>query len=277
MTARKRRMKPVIIVWTIIVVAFLLFPFFVMISTMLKSSDEVYATPPYWVPKKVAWRNFIDLWTQQPFARYFLSSFVIAGGTTLLTTVFCVPAAYAVARFRFIGQKFLLYMYLVVQMFSPIIVVISLFKIISRIGLLDTYLGLILVNTVFTLAFTTWMLSGYFKTIPVDIEEAALIDGCSRMQAIIRIMIPISAPGLVTVIIYSFIASWNEFMFALTLVQSINKTPLTLGLYNFVGRYTTQWEFLTGAAFLAILPVIVLFLFIEKQLVAGIVGGAVKG
>ena len=275
--ARKRKLKPLIIVWTIIIVAFLLFPFFVMISTMLKSSDEVYATPPYWIPKRVALRNFIDLWTQQPFARYFLSSFIIAGGTTILTTFFCVPAAYAVARFRFKGKKFLLYMYLVVQMFSPIIVVISLFKIISRIGLLDTYLGLILVNTVFTLAFTTWMLSGYFKTIPVDIEEAALIDGCSRMQAIVRIMIPISAPGLVTVIIYSFIASWNEFMFALTLVQSVNKTPLTLGLYNFVGRYTTQWEFLTGAAFLAILPVVVLFLFIEKQLVAGIVGGAVKG
>ena len=275
--ARKRKLKPLIIVWTIIIVAFLLFPFFVMISTMLKSSDEVYATPPYWIPKRIALRNFIDLWTQQPFARYFLSSFIIAGGTTLLTTFFCVPAAYAVARFRFTGQKFLLYMYLVVQMFSPIIVVISLFKIISRIGLLDTYLGLILVNTVFTLAFTTWMLSGYFKTIPVDIEEAALIDGCSRMQAIVRIMIPISAPGLVTVIIYSFIASWNEFMFALTLVQSVGKTPLTLGLYNFVGRYTTQWEFLTGAAFLAILPVVVLFLFIEKQLVAGIVGGAVKG
>ncbi len=277
MATRKRKLKPVIVVWTVILVAFLLFPFFVMISTMLKSSDEVYATPPYWIPKRVALRNFIDLWTQNPFARYFLSSFIIAGGTTILTTVFCIPAAYAVARFRFTGQKFLLYMYLVVQMFSPIIVVISLFKIISRIGLLDTYLGLILVNTVFTLAFTTWMLSGYFKTIPVDIEEAALIDGCSRMQAIVRIMIPISAPGLVTVIIYSFIASWNEFMFALTLVQSINKTPLTLGLYNFVGRYTTQWEFLTGAAFLAILPVIILFLFIEKQLVAGIVGGAVKG
>lgn len=275
--ARKRKLKPLIIVWTIIIVAFLLFPFFVMISTMLKSSDEVYATPPYWIPKRIALRNFIDLWTQQPFARYFLSSFIIAGGTTILTTFFCVPAAYAVARFRFKGQKFLLYMYLVVQMFSPIIVVISLFKIISRIGLLDTYLGLILVNTVFTLAFTTWMLSGYFKTIPVDIEEAALIDGCSRMQAIVRIMIPISAPGLVTVIIYSFIASWNEFMFALTLVQSVGKTPLTLGLYNFVGRYTTQWEFLTAAAFLAILPVVVLFLFIEKQLVAGIVGGAVKG
>jgi len=176
MATRKKKMKPVIIVWTVIIVLFLLFPFFVMISTMLKSSDEVYATPPYWIPKRIALRNFIDLWTQYPFARYFLSSFIIAGGTTILTTIFCVPAAYAVARFRFTGQKLLLYMYLVVQMFSPIIVVISLFKIISRIGLLDTYLGLILVNTVFTLAFTTWMLSGYFKTIPVDIEEAAQVN-----------------------------------------------------------------------------------------------------
>jgi len=121
------------------------------------------------------------------------------------------------------------------------------------------------------------MLAGYFRTIPVDIEEASLIDGCTRIQTIVRIMIPIAAPGLVTTIIYSFIASWNEFMFALTLVQSVKKTPLTLGLYNFVGRYTTQWEFLTALAFLAIIPVIVLFLFIEKQLVAGIVGGAVKG
>jgi multiple sugar transport system permease protein len=274
---RKQFVKPFIIFWTVIVVLFLLFPFFVMISTMLKPGTEVYISPPYWIPKNVAFSNFVKIWSQHPMAQYFRNSFIIAAGTTLLTTVLCVPAAYAVARFRFIGQKAVLYMYLVVQMFSPIIVVIALFKIISRMHLLDTYLGLVLVNTVFTLSFVTWMLSGYFRSIPVDIEEAALIDGCSRLQTIIRIMLPIAAPGLVTTIIYSFIASWNEFMFALTLVQSIGKTPLTLGLYNFVGRYTTQWEFLTAAAFLAIIPVIVLFLLIEKNLVAGIVGGAVKG
>jgi multiple sugar transport system permease protein len=274
---RKKITKSVVIVWTVIIIIFLLFPFFVMISTMLKPANEVYVTPPYWIPNKIAISNFIKLWGQNPFSRFFLNSFIIAAGTTILTTILCVPAAYAVSRFRFFGQKLLLFMYLVVQMFSPIIVVIALFKIISRMHLLDTYLGLILVNTVFTLAFVTWMLAGYFKTIPVDIEEAALIDGCTRMQTIVRIMIPIAAPGLVTTIIYSFIASWNEFMFALTLVQSVKKTPLTLGLYNFVGRYTTQWEFLTAAAFLAVIPIIVLFLIIEKELVAGIVGGAVKG
>lgn len=274
---RKKIVKPFVILWTIVIVVFLLFPFFVMVSTMLKPAKEVYVSPPYWFPQKIAFSNFIKIWKQHPFARYFLNSLIIASGTTLLTTVLCVPAAYAVSRFRFYGQKFILFMYLVVQMFSPIVVVIALFKIISGLGLLDTYFGLILVNTIFTLAFTTWMLSGYFKTIPLDIEEAALIDGCSRLQTITRIMIPISAPGLVTTTIYSFIASWNEFMFALTLVQSVKKTPLTLGLYNFVGRYTTQWEFLTAAAFLAIIPIILLFLLIEKELVAGIVGGAVKG
>jgi multiple sugar transport system permease protein len=277
MAGRKKLAKGFVILWTALIVLFLLFPFFVMISTMLKPGTEVYVSPPYWVPKNIVLSNFVKIWTQHPFARYFLNSFIIAAGTTVLTTVLCVPAAYAVSRFRFLGQKLVLYLYLVVQMFSPIIVVIALFKIIARLRLLDTYLGLVLVNTVFTLSFVTWMLAGYFKTIPVDIEEAALIDGCTRVQTIIRIMIPIAAPGLVTTIIYSFIASWNEFMFALTLVQSIQKTPLTLGLYNFVGRYTTQWEFLTAAAFLAIIPIIVLFLLIEKELVAGIVGGAVKG
>jgi multiple sugar transport system permease protein len=274
---RKKVGNAFIIVWTAVIILFLLFPFFVMVSTMLKPHNEVYVSPPYWVPKAVAFSNFVKIWTQHPFARYFVNSFVIAAGTTVLTTALCVPAAYAVSRFRFLGQKLVLYLYLVVQMFSPVVVVIALFKIVSRLHLLNTYLGLILVNTVFTLSFVTWMLAGYFKTIPVDIEEAALIDGCTRLQTIVRIMIPIAAPGLVTTIIYSFIASWNEFMFALTLVQSIQKTPLTLGLYNFVGRYTTQWEFLTSAAFLAIIPIIVLFLLIEKELVAGIVGGAVKG
>lgn len=273
----KKVMKPFVIIWTAIIVLFLLFPFFVMISTMLKPAKEVYVSPPYWIPKHVALSNFVKIWIQHPFAMYFRNSFIIAAGTTILTTILCVPAAYAVSRFRFLGKKLILYMYLVVQMFSPIIVVISLFKIVARLRMLDTYQGLILVNTVFTLSFTTWMLNGYFRTIPVDIEEAALIDGCSRLQTIIKIMIPIAAPGLVTTTIYSFITSWNEFMFALVLVQSVKKTPLTLGLYNFVGRWTTQWEFLTAAAFLAIIPVIVLFLLIEKELVAGIVGGAVKG
>jgi len=121
------------------------------------------------------------------------------------------------------------------------------------------------------------MMNGYFKTIPKDIEEAALIDGCTRVQTMTRIMLPIAVPGLVTVMIYAFIFAWNEFLFALTLISSKNKMPLTIALYNFVGQYNTQWQYLTMAAFLALIPVLVLFYLIEKRLVAGLAGGAVKG
>lgn len=274
---RKNTLKIIAISFTFILLLFLLFPFFVMISTMLKTGKEVYASPPYWIPKHPTLFNFVGVWNQCPLATYFSNSLIIAGGTMVLNTLLSVPAAYAVSRFRFPGKQILLYMFLVLQMFSPIVVVISLFKIMYLFHLLDTYAGLIFSDTAFTLAFTIWMLNGYFKSVPVDIEEAALIDGCTRLQAIQKIMLPIAAPGLVTTMIYSFIAAWNEFMFALTFIQSAKKMPITIGLYNFVGRYTTQWEYLTTASFLAIIPVVVLFLLIERQLVAGLAGGAVKG
>ena len=164
-----------------------------------------------------------------------------------------------------------------IEMFSPVIVVISLFKVVSQIGLLDSFISLIILDALFTVAFNTWMMNGYFRTIPKDIEEAALIDGCTRVQTMTRIMLPIAVPGLVTVMIYAFIFAWNEFLFALSFISSKDKMPLTIALYNFVGRWTTQWQYLTLAAFLALIPVLVLFYVIEKRLVAGLAGGAVKG
>jgi multiple sugar transport system permease protein len=182
-----------------------------------------------------------------------------------------------VARLNFVGRKAALFVLLMIEMFSPVIVVISLFKVVSRIGLLDTFWSLIIMDALFTVAFNTWMMNGYFKTIPKEIEEAALIDGCSRPATITRIMLPISVPGLVTVMIYAFIFAWNEFLFGLSFITSKDKMPLTIALYNFVGRWTTQWQYLTMAAFLALIPVLILFYVIEKRLVAGLAGGAVKG
>ena len=255
----------------------LLFPFFVAISTAFKDVQEVYSTPPYWLPKRLAWENFVHIWQKYPLANYFINSLIIATGSTILATVLCVPAAYAFARLRFFGRKSLLFLLLVVQMFSPIIVVIALYKLIIALHLIDTQLSLIIVNAVFTLAFAIWMMNGYFATIPKEIEEAALIDGCSRWQTMMRITLPIAMPGIVTVIIYTFISAWNEFMFALTFINSTDKRPLTVGLYNFVGRWQVSWQYLMAAALLAILPVILLFMVIEKQLVQGLAGGAVKG
>ncbi len=272
----RNRGKPFAIVVTILLLLFILFPFFVMLSTMLKSGQDVYTSPPFWFPKKVMWTNFIKVWTEYDLLGYFNSSLIIAIGATIFNTLLSVPAAYAVSRLRFPGRKTILYMFLVIQMFSPVIVVISLFKIIARIHLLDSYWSLIITDTVFTLAFTTWMMNGYFKSIPIEIEEAALIDGCTRVQTITKIMLPIAVPGLVTTMIYTFIYAWNEFLFALSFIQSKPKMPLTIGLYNFVGRWSTQWQYLTMSAFLALLPVLLLFYVIEKRLVAGLAGGAVK-
>ena len=273
----ENRSRFVVIPLTIIILLILLFPFFVMVSTMLKSGQDVYSSPPFWIPTHIEWSNFVTVWTQYQLANYFVASVIIAVGATVLNTLLCVPAAYAVARLRFVGRKFALYLLLMIEMFSPVIVVISLFKIMAQMGLLDRFIGLIILDALFTVAFNTWMMNGYFKTIPKDIEEAALIDGCTRVQTMTRIMLPISVPGLVTVMIYAFIFAWNEFLFALTFISSKDKMPLTIALYNFVGRWTTQWQYLTMSAFLAIIPVLALFYVIEKRLVAGLAGGAVKG
>ena len=271
------RGKPVVIALTILLLLVMLFPFFVMITTMLRSSQEVYVTPPRWIPHVVTVRNFATVWSQYLLAGYFKSSAIIAVGSTILNLLLSVPAAYAIARLRFVGRQAALYLFLVVQMFSPVIVVISLFKIFSRLGLLDTYFGLIIINAVFTMAFSIWLLSGYFRSIPVEIDEAAFIDGATRLQTVVRIIMPIAAPGLVTTSIYTFVSAWNEFLFALSFIQTQEKMPLTLGLYRFVGRWSSQWELLTTTAFLAIIPVLVLFYVIQQRLVSGLAGGAVKG
>ena len=260
-----------------VVVIVLLFPFFVALSTAFKDLKEVYATPPNWIPDRLAWENFLHIWQKYPLAQYFLNSFIVAAGATVVCTVLCVPAAYAFARLQFHGRKTLLFSLLVVQMFSPIIVIIALYKLIIFFRLIDTRFSLILVNAVFTLAFAIWMMNGYFDTIPKEIEEAALIDGCSRWQTMTLITLPIAMPGVVTVVIYTFITAWNEFMFALTFINSTEKRPLTLGLYNFVGRWQVSWHYLMAAALLALIPVVLLFMLIEKQLVQGLAGGAVKG
>jgi multiple sugar transport system permease protein len=273
----QNRSRWVAVPLTVLILLFLLFPFFVMVSTMLKTGKDVYSAPPMWIPTHIEWPNFTNVWIQADLARYFIASIIVALGATVLNTLLCVPSAYAVARLRFPGRKFAMYLLLMIEMFSPVIVIISLFKVVAGFRMLDTFGALIILDALFTVAFNTWMMNGYFKTIPKDIEEAALIDGCTRVQTMTRIMLPIAVPGLVTVMIYAFIFAWNEFLFALTLMSSKNKMPLTIALFNFSGQYNTQWQYLTMAAFLALIPVLVLFYLIERRLVAGLAGGAVKG
>ena len=273
----RTRSRPAVLLVTGIMLVVMLFPFVIMMTTMIRDGSEIYLRPPRWFPEAPTLANLTAVWAEYHLLTYFQSSFIVAVGTTLLNIVLSIPAAYAVARLRFPGRSFSLYLVLAIQMFSPVIVVISLFRMFARTGLIDSYLSLILANTVFTMSFTIWMMTGYFRSIPIQIEEAARIDGCSRVQTIRRIMLPVAAPGLVTAMIYTFIWAWNEFLFALSFIKSVEKMPLTLGIYRFVGRWSTQWELLTAAAFLALIPVVLLFYLIERRLVQGLAGGAVKG
>jgi len=273
---RTRISNSFVILFTIALLILMLFPFFVMLVSMLKTSKEIYHIPPYWLPKEPTLKNFVLVWNTIPLAAYFKSSMIIALGTVTLNTLISVPAGYAVARLHFPGRKFMMFAFLITQMFSPVVVVISLFKIVINVHLIDTYLSVIIANAVFTTPFVIWMLNGYFSGIPKGIEDAARIDGCSRVGALLRVILPIAAPGLVTTVIYTFIYGWNDFIFSLSFLQTSSKYPLTMGLYQFVGRFAVQWEQLLAAAFLAILPVLILFFLVEKQLVSGLAGGAVK-
>ncbi|MBX7245138.1 MAG: carbohydrate ABC transporter permease [Candidatus Sumerlaeaceae bacterium] len=259
----------------------ILFPFAVMLSSALKKDAEIFVTAEEFrfVSASPQWGNFLELPKQLPlFGRYFLNSAAIATGATLLAVIVALPAAYALSRLRFAGRRAFLYAVLVTQMFSPIVIIIGLFKLFAGlpIPLTNSLWGLILANAAFNLAFAIWMLSGYFNTVPAEIEEAAMVDGCTWVQMIVRILIPLAAPGIVTATIFVFIASWNEFIFALTLLASPEKRPVIVGLFSLIGMYEVKWNFVMGGALLAVLPMIVLFWVAEKHIVSGLTAGGVK-
>lgn len=274
---RGLNLKMIIYIILAVMLAISLIPFLVTLITSLKDVSEVYTSPPTWIPVEPTFKNYREVFERYPMGRYFLNSFIIAIGATLLNAAFSIPAAYATARLRFRGKKFFMYLLLMVQMFSPIIIIIALFRQMSIFGLLNSYLGLILVNAVFTLTFSIWMLSAYFLKIPFELEESAMIDGCNRFQAIVKILIPLAMPGLTATMIYTFINAWNEFVFALTFTTTPEMRPLTVGLYSFVGRWSIQWQYITTASILGIVPIVLLFMLVEKQLMSGLMGGAIKG
>jgi multiple sugar transport system permease protein len=254
----------------------LLFPFADMLSTALKARNVLYKWPPVWFPAEPAWSNFSQVWIDAPLASYFANSFVIAGGATLLNAVVGVPAGFALARFRFPGRQLFLYFIIGTQMFSPVVLLLALFLMMNSLGLLNTHLSLILINATLALPFTVWMMTAYFASIPNEIEEAAVLDGCGKLRILWDHFLPIAAPGIITAMIFSFILAWNEFLLALTFITDARLRPLTTGIYAFVGRFEVQWHLLMAASLVAIVPVFIAFLLIERRLVSGLAVGAVK-
>ncbi len=251
-------------------------PYIEMLITSLKPKSEITNIPTTYLPKKWEFANFINIWKQIPLATFLKSSIIVSLSATVLVILIAVPAAYYVARNNFRGRNAFMFLVLITQMFSPTALVIGIFREIVSFKLVNTYQALILVYTAFNLAFATWILSSFFASIPMEIEEAAWIDGASRVKTLRKVVLPLALPGLVTATIFTFIAAWNEFVIAFTVEGSPTHQPITVGLDSFIGQYQVQWEYLFAGSLIAIIPVVILFAFIEKWLVTGLTAGSVK-
>ena len=254
-----------------------LYPYFAMLCTALKSREEIFSAAGTVLPITALWSNFIDIWSRAPMARYMLNSVMIAGGSTIIAMLCGIPAAYALARMKFKGQTAFLGFVIVSQMFAPVVLLIGIYKVMMTLGLTDSILGLVFINAAFNQAFTIWLLRGTFMGISAEMEQAATIDGCNRIQAMLKVLLPVAAPGIVTTLIFIFINAWNEYTVALCLISTNEYKPLTVGINIFNGYNMIEWQYLFAASIFAIIPVVILFMLIEKNLVSGLASGGVKG
>ena len=255
----------------------ILYPYFVMVCTALKSRAEIFSINGTVLPINPLWSNFTDIWSLAPMAQYLLNSILIAGGSTLIAMVCGIPAAYALARMKFKGQTAFLGFIIVSQMFAPVVLLIGIYKVMVNLNMSNSIVGLIFINAAFNQAFTIWLLRGTFMSISAEMEQAATIDGCNRIQAMFKILLPVAAPGIVTTLIFIFINAWNEYTVALCLISTDTLKPLTVGINIFNGYNIIEWQYLFAASIFAIIPVVIMFMSIEKNLTEGLTAGGVKG
>ena len=274
---RHKLLRVLLYLFVILVVLVTLYPYFVMFTTAAKSRAEIYSPEGTLLPITWLWQNFKDIWTLAPLSRYFLNSIIVAGGSTLIAIVCGIPAAYALSRMKFKGQTAFLGFVIVSQMFAPVVLLIGIYKVMMAFHLTNSIIGLIFINAAFNQAFAIWLLRGTFLSISPEMEQAATIDGCTRVHALLRILLPVAAPGIVTALIFVFINAWNEYTVALTLISTDTFKPLTVGINIFNGYNMIEWQYLFAASLYAIVPVVILFVGIEKNLVGGLTSGGVKG
>jgi multiple sugar transport system permease protein len=260
----------------LVISAAFLAPYAVMLLDALRPSSDVLQTPTTFLPRDWQFSTFSTVLSDARFLNWLKTSLIVASASTVIVLLVSVPAAYFTARFRFRGRTAFLLLILVTQMFAPTSLVVGLYREFFELTLVNTYLSIILTNAAFNLAFATWILNGFFSSIPKEVEEAAHIDGCGRFGTLWRVMLPLTRPGLVTAVIFTFIAAWNEYVVALTLMQDDAKKPLTVGINSYVTGYEQNWDQLFAASLIAIVPVVILFALIEKHLVGGLTAGSVK-
>jgi len=259
--------------------AFAMAPFVWVLLASFKTRAELYAMPLVWLPASLSLANYVEAWTSKltPFSRFFANSLWVSSVTMVATTVISVLAGYALARFRFAGRQTVMMVFLATQMFPAVLLIAPLLSQWHALGLIDTYQALIYSNFSFTVPFTVWMLVGYFESIPRELEESALMDGCGRFGALCRVVLPLAAPGVAATAIFAFVSSWSELLFAITFTSQTEMRTLSAGLLFMVGQYEIQWGQLSAGVIISTLPVAVLFTFLQRHLIRGLTAGALKG
>lgn len=255
----------------------LILPFLWMISTSFKEADEVFQEIPKWLPRKFSFKNYVEIWNRGYFKTYFVNSLIVSFSTMGVSLVVAMFAGYGISRFRFRGRTVFSVVLIAVQMFPSMLLLIPMYIIMSKMGLLNTHISMIIAYTTFAMPFCTWMVKGYFDTIPVSLEDAARIDGCGRMRILFRIIMPLAAPGIVTVAMFAFILSWQEYMYALTFARTEDMRTITVGIALMQGQHgSVNWGQIMAGSVLACIPGLLLFTYLEKYLVQGFTMGAVK-
>ncbi|MBI9045964.1 MAG: carbohydrate ABC transporter permease [Anaerolineaceae bacterium] len=259
---------------------FLMLPFIEMFLVSIKPLEQVFEIPHSLWPETIYLKTYThDIWETVPLLPLYLqNSILISTVVTLICLVAAIPAGYAFSRFRFPGRNAILFLTLAVNMFSPVVLLVPLFRTMRMFNLLNTYWCMIIPGATFLLPFSIWMLTGYFRNIPKALEQAALVDGATPWQALFHIVMPLAAPGMVTVATYAFVTSWGQqFVFAISFNTIREIQPITQGLYEYFGQNIMQWNELMAASLVAILPVTLVFLFLQKYLIEGLTAGAIKG
>jgi multiple sugar transport system permease protein len=252
-----------------------LLPFFLVVLTSVKLPRQAMTMPPVWLFKPTL-SNYADLFVEVGFVRTIMNSMIIAGGATLLTTFIGVLAGYAFSRFRFRGSGVVSYSILFLRVVPPVSFVIPYFLLWRRLHLQDTYLAMILMYTAISLPILVWMMRSFFRDVPIEIEESALVDGCTRWQALRKVLVPAVAPGIFASSTLAFITIWNEFMYALYNTGKHTRT-LPVEIYNSLGYYQLDWARLSSSAVIAIIPAVLFIALTQKYIVRGLTMGAVKG
>ncbi|HET6859987.1 MAG TPA: carbohydrate ABC transporter permease [Streptomyces sp.] len=276
---------PMSFVWTrrivlSLIATFALLPVYVMLSSSLKPLEDV-SGKFRWIPSGFTIRPYFDIWETVPLARYFLNSLIVAGSATVCSVIIAIFAAYAVSRYRFRGKRLFTVTVLSTQMFPGILFLLPLFLIYVNIGnatgvaLYGSRGGLILAYLTFSLPFSIWMLIGYFDSIPRELDEAAMVDGCGPLGALFRVVVPAAVPGIVAVAVYAFMTAWGEVLFASVMTNETTRT-LAVGLQGYSTQNDVYWNQIMAASLVVSVPVVVGFLLLQRYLVAGLTAGAVK-